>query len=210
MFFRRRVPDPPPAPSAPAPLSRYQEVTVLFADLEGFTALAERLPAHDVVARLNEYLAAMSRVVVAHGGLIDKYIGDAMLVVWDAPEPAAGARAAVRAALAMQDRLTDLQERWLAEGKHPLKHRIGIATGQAIIGLIGAPERQERTVIGDAVNTAARLEAHNKATFTDVLIAARTRELVGEAAVVRALGPVRLKGRTAPVDAFALLGWHEA
>lgn len=178
---------------------------MLFADLEGFTALAERLPAHDVVARLNEYLAAMSRVVVAHGGLIDKYIGDAMLVVWEADDPADGAKAAVRAALEMQARLTELQERWLAEGKHPLKHRIGIATGQAIIGLIGAPERQERTVIGDAVNTAARLEAHNKATFTDVLVAGRTRELVGGDARFRPLGPVQLKGRTAPVTAFALV-----
>lgn len=170
--------------------------------------MAERLPPRAVVALLNEYFEAMTRVVMAFGGALDKYIGDAMLVVWDG-EPAEGAAQAARAALAMHRELSSLQEKWLLEGKLPLKNRIGISSGRVVVGQIGASIRQERTVIGDAVNTAARLEALNKEYFTDVILSQSTFDLIAEQAVVRPLGIVTLKGRLEPLGIYALIDWKE-
>ena len=183
-------------------------MTVLFADIEGFTALAERLPPQDVVSLLNEYFTVMTRVVMAHGGLLDKYIGDGMLVVWEG-EPADAAARAAQAALAMHRELSGLQEKWLAEGKLPLKNRMGIASGRVIVGQIGSPIRQERTVIGDAVNTASRLEGLNKEYFTDIILSQSTYELIANSARVRPLGVVSLKGRLEPVGIYALIGWGD-
>ena len=180
---------------------------MLFSDIEGFTALTERLPPREVVALLNEYFEAMTNVVVAHGGVVDKYIGDAMLVIWES-EPRLGAAQASLAALGMRHALSELQLRWLAEGKLPLKCRMGIASGRVIIGRIGSVVRSDRAVIGDAVNTAARLEALNKVYFTDIILAATTRELLDDRARVRSLGIVPIKGRLEPMGIFALLGWE--
>jgi adenylate cyclase len=182
-------------------------VSVLFADLEGFTSLAERLPPREVVSLLNEYFTAMTQVVMGFGGVLDKYIGDAMMVVWEG-DPVAGAAGAAQAALAMQRELGELQQKWLAEGKLPLKCRIGICSGRVIVGQIGSPIRQDRTVIGDAVNTAARLEALNKEYFTDIIMSQSTYSLVPERACVRSLGLVTVKGRLEPVGIYALTGWN--
>lgn len=168
--------------------------------------MAERLPPDAVVALLNEYFESMAAVVETYGGRIDKYIGDAMLVVWEQPAPEAAAQA-VQAALDMQRALLVLQNKWLSEGKLPLKARIGISSGKVIEGLIGGPARQERTVIGDAVNTASHLEALNKAYHTDIIVSQSTYNLVAETAQVRSLGIVTIKGRLEPVAIFALTGW---
>ena len=201
-----RKPATKPEPSLPELGGEYRDVTVLFADIEGFTSLAERLPPSEVVSLLNEYFTAMTQVVMDHGGTLDKYIGDAMMVVWEG-EPVRGAEGAARAALAMQRELGELQQKWLAEGKLPLKCRIGISSGRVIVGLIGSPIRQDRTVIGDAVNTAARLEALNKETFTDIIMSQTTYDLVARHARVRPLGIVAIKGRLEPLGIFALTGW---
>lgn len=207
MTFWRR----PHRPTEPAPtdaVGEYRHVTVLFADIEGFTSLAERLPPREVVSLLNEYFTAMTEVVMAHGGVLDKYIGDAMMVVWEG-DPTAGAAQAAQAALHMQRELGGLQEKWLAEGKLPLKCRIGISSGRVIVGQIGSPIRQDRTVIGDAVNTAARLEALNKEYFTDIIMSQNTYQLITEQARVRALGIVTIKGRLEPLGIYALTGWAD-
>lgn len=183
-------------------------MTVLFADIEGFTALAERLPPTAVVSLLNEYFTAMTDVVLAHGGALDKYIGDAMLVVWEG-EPRQGAAQACQAALAMHQELALLQQKWLAEGKLPLKNRIGISSGRVIVGQVGSPIRQEWTVIGDAVNTAARLEALNKEYFTDIIISASTFELLSGRACARFLGIAQVRGRLEPLGIYALTGWSD-
>lgn len=185
-------------------------MTVLFADLEGFTAMTEQLPAHEVVERLNAHFTVMGGVLDAHEGRVDKYIGDAMLVVWDGPDPARSAQLACRAALEVQRAITRLHRVWLAEGKRPIKVRIGISSGRAILGEIGAPQHRERTVIGDAVNTAARLEALNKELHTDILVCESTRALLDGHAVVRDLGKLQLKGRREPIHGWALLGWEGA
>ncbi|MEB3220921.1 MAG: adenylate/guanylate cyclase domain-containing protein [Candidatus Sericytochromatia bacterium] len=186
----------------------HRHVTVLFADIEGFTALAERLPPDAVVTLLNEYFGVMAAVVERFHGRIDKYIGDAMLVVWEQPVRD-GAALAAQAALAMQLALSELQSKWLAEGRVPLKNRIGICSGQVIEGMIGGPARQDRTVIGDAVNTAARLEAMNKDLHTDIILSQSTYELVQPHARVRALGTYPIKGRQAPMAIYALVGWRQ-
>lgn len=216
MRLFRRTPSSPPAPHAQAaggfgaiPAGVHCDVTVLFADLEGFTAMTEQLPAPEVVARLNETFTALTDAVDRFGGRVDKFMGDAMLVVWSEPEPTRSAALAVQAALAMQQAAALLQARALAEGRRPAKVRIGISSGRAIIGEIGAPQRRETTVIGDAVNTASRLEALNKEFHTDSILSAATRELAGDRLRVRDLGIVAIKGRREPVRAYELLGWGE-
>jgi adenylate cyclase len=149
----------------------------------------------------------MTGVVQRFGGGLDKYIGDAMMVVWEGDSTAA-ACSAVQAALVMQTELADLQQKWLAEGKLPLKTRIGISSGQVIVGLIGSPVRRDRTVIGDAVNTASRLEGLNKEYFTDIIMSQSTYDLVAERVEVKSLGRVAIKGRLEPVGAYALTGWR--
>ncbi|MDB5097656.1 MAG: adenylate cyclase [Cyanobacteria bacterium RYN_339] len=190
------------------PDGEFLDVTVLFADIEGFTRLSERLPPREVVKLLNEYFTVMTGVVQHFGGTLDKYIGDAMMVVWEG-DTARSAAGAAQAALAMQAELAILQQKWLAEGKLPLKTRIGISSGQVIVGLIGSPVRRDRTVIGDAVNTASRLEGLNKEFHTDIIMSQSTYELVADLVEVKPLGRVAIKGRTEAVGAYALTGWRQ-
>lgn len=187
-----------------------REVTVLFADLEGFTRMTEQLPAVEVVALLNAYFTVMTAEVEHFGGTVDKFIGDAMLVYWSGPSPQAAAELAVRAALGIQTAVAALQGRLLREGRRPAKVRIGISSGRAILGEIGGAHRRETTVIGDAVNTAARLESLNKEFHTDSILSGSTHALVADRAIVRDLGLVPIKGRRESVRAYALIGWAEA
>lgn len=209
--FRRRPPAATPVATAGAPgllPGGHQDATVLFADLEGFTGLAERLPPQAVVALLNEYYAAMAEVLDRHQGRLDQVMGDGMLVVWELAPPE-GPRRAARAALAMQGALAKLQARWLAEGKLPLKARMGLASGRVVVGMIGPPGRQVRTVVGDAVNTAARLEALNKLHHTDIIAAESTYAHLGALVHARPLGPTVLRGRSEPIALYALTGWRD-
>lgn len=187
-----------------------RQVTVLFADLEGFTRMAERLPAQEVVDTLNESFTVMADEVFREGGSVDKFIGDAMLVVWATGEAeqevAEAARSASRAAIRMLRSLEALQVHRLVQGKRPIKVRIGIASGEAIIGEIGCPARRDRTVIGDPVNLACRLEELNKSFHTDILVSGSTRRHLDATFRVRNLGLVPIKGRRDPVEVFALLG----
>lgn len=192
-----------------ASIGEARQVTVLFADLEGFTLMAERLPAHEVVNTLNEAFTVMADEVFREGGSVDKFIGDAMLVLWAGGEQehevAAAARAASRAAIRMVRSLEKLQVHRLAQGKRPIKVRIGVASGEAIIGEIGCPARRDRTVIGDPVNLACRLEELNKTFHTDILVSGSTRRYLAERFMVRSLGILPIKGRRDPVEVFALL-----
>ncbi|HEY9900282.1 MAG TPA: adenylate/guanylate cyclase domain-containing protein [Pantanalinema sp.] len=216
MRLFRRTPASEPAPRAQAaggfgaiPVGAFCDVTVLFADLEGFTAMTEQLPAPEVVVRLNETFSALTDAVDRFGGRVDKFMGDAMLVVWSEADPCRSAALAVQAAIAMQAEAALLQARALGEGRRPVKVRIGISSGRAVIGEIGAPQRRETTVIGDAVNTASRLEALNKDFHTDSILSGATRELAGDRLRARDLGMVTIKGRREPVRAFALVAWDE-
>ncbi|MGC3997046.1 MAG: adenylate/guanylate cyclase domain-containing protein [Anaeromyxobacter sp.] len=184
------------------------ELTVLFADLRGFTHLSEQLAPDALLEVLNAWLAPMTDVIVeGHEGTLDKYMGDAVMAFWGAPRPQPDhALRACRAALAMVARLEPLQAAWRARGLPALEVGIGVNTGPVSVGLVG---RQDRffnyTVLGDAVNLASRLEGANREYGTHVLVGAATRQAAGEAVVARALDRVRVKGRREPVVLHELL-----
>jgi class 3 adenylate cyclase len=181
--------------------------SVLFADIRGFTSLAERMPPVEVVSLLNSYFAAVSPPIRAEGGFINKFGGDSLLAVFGAPVPAEDHVArAVRAALGVRAALAALNARAKAEGYVELRIGIGIHTGEMVAGSVGSPDRMEYTVIGDVVNVAARIQALNKDFGTDVLVSAAVYEQLGEAALARPLPPVSVQGKAAPLEVYALEG----
>ena len=164
---------------------RVREVTVLFSDLQGFTDLTRRRSAAGEselhVRQLNTYLGAMVEVITAHGGTVDKFIGDAVMAVFGSPvgrgvEPEAVA--AVQCALAMRQRLETLNTLWREQGVEPLASGVGLASGAVLAGQIGSPQRLEFTVIGDTVNLASRLEALTRRLASRVCIDAATARLL--------------------------------
>jgi class 3 adenylate cyclase/CHASE2 domain-containing sensor protein len=192
--------------------SERRVVTVLFSDIAGFTSISERLPTEEVVQLLNEYLTAMTRIIFQNNGTLDKYIGDEVMAVFGnigPNNPPDDAYRAVKSALEMQVELGYLQEKWLAEGIVPLQIRIGINSGEALVGNIGSPQQMDFTVIGDMVNTAKRLEGLNKAYNTNILISQATYNYVKEKVETRFLGPAPIKGRHEPVPVYGLIGWQQ-
>jgi adenylate cyclase len=186
--------------------------SVLFCDLRGFTAMAERTPPAEMVATLNEFFTVLTTWVRTCGGFVDKFIGDALMVVFglfDPPDaaPAPSAAAALRCALGVRDRLADLNAQRTAVGQPPLSVSVGLHTGEVLAGLIGAADRHEYTVIGDAVNVAQRLQQLAKEEGRDLLVSETTYELARTAGVTcTAAAPnhVSLRGRDAPLRALAV------
>ncbi len=182
-------------------LGRNLPVTVLFSDLKGFTALTQQLSKEgrstDLVQQLNTYLGAMVEVISAHGGTVDKFIGDAVMAVFGSPRSrgvALEAAQAVRCAHAMGERLEQLNQQWLHENIAPLASGIGIASGNAVVGQIGSPERMDFTVIGNTVNLASRLESLTRLLNTPVIIDERTAELIEPQVRAIKLGEHIIKG----------------
>jgi len=173
---------------------RTKRITILFSDVAGFTSLSERLAPNDLVQKLGGYLSEMAGVIGSQGGTVDKFIGDGVLAFWNAPQDQADhAVRGVRAAMACQHRLAELRK--LPEGTdRALPTRIGLATGEVVVGNIGSVERMNYTVVGDTANLAARLEALNKAYGTSILIADETASEVRESVICR------------PVDVVAVVG----
>lgn len=171
-------------------------VSVLFSDVEGFSAISEGMRPEALVHTMNVYLGAMTELIEAHGGFVDKYIGDAIVAVFGAPlDDSDHALNAVRAALACRDRLASLQgELGLPEGRR-LKARIGISTGPALVGNIGSQRRFNYTVMGDTVNLAARLESANKQYGSAVLASYDTVSACGDRIAFREIDRVQVKGR---------------
>ncbi|HTE18779.1 MAG TPA: adenylate/guanylate cyclase domain-containing protein, partial [Armatimonadota bacterium] len=152
-----------------------RELTVLFSDIRDFTTFSESHTPEQVVQLLKAYFSAVVPVLESHGGVLDKYMGDGMMVLFGAPAPNQDhAEQAVRAAVAMVQRVHSLRAEWSRLDNPQFRIGIGIHTGKVITGLIGAPRRLDYTAIGDAVNTASRIEAENKRLETEVLISAAT------------------------------------
>jgi adenylate cyclase len=186
-------------------------VTILFSDIRGFTSISEQLEAQELVALLNEYFTEMVDIVMDHGGVVDKYIGDAIMVIFGAPVPGANdALNAVRAALAMRESLARLNTRLEARGAQIIRTGIGIHSGEVIAGNIGSERRMEYTVIGDAVNLASRLESSTKDLGADLVISEATYALTRDHIVARPLGTISVKGREQPVDVYAVDGARAA
>ncbi|MDP2008005.1 MAG: adenylate/guanylate cyclase domain-containing protein, partial [Rubrivivax sp.] len=187
----------------PALGGEQREVTVFFSDIAGFSSFSETLSPTELVALMNAYLSAMTEVIEDAGGYVDKYIGDAIVAVFGAPADDAGhARHAVRAALACRERLAALNGSHPAFQGRPLSHRIGLHSGDALIGNIGSKRRFNYTVMGDAVNLASRLEGANKFFGTDILASEATVALAGEACTWREIDAIRVKGRVQAVRVF--------
>ncbi|MFB3739814.1 MAG: adenylate/guanylate cyclase domain-containing protein [Candidatus Velamenicoccus archaeovorus] len=180
------------------------EVTVLFSDIRGFSTIAERLPARDVASVVGRHLSAMAEVVVAHGGTIDKFQGDAVMAVFGAPDPQPDhAARALRCAVAMQARQAEQNAvGWGVDGLPMLGVGIGVNTGRVIAGTVGGGGRLEYTVVGDAVNVASRLQSEAEA--GEIVAAAST---VGAAPHVRCepVGRRAVRGREEPVEVFRVL-----
>jgi adenylate cyclase len=186
-------------------------VSILFSDIVGFTAVSERREPARLVEDLNQYFAAMTGIVEAHGGFVDKFIGDAVVAVFGAPlEDPDHARRAVLAAIEMRRVLSEEAARFSLGGGHTLKARIGVNSGTALVGNIGSPRRFNYTVMGDAVNLAARLEGANKNYGTQVLVSADTAAACGSAVLFREIDRVRVVGRQQPVGLFEPLAPAEA
>ncbi len=182
-----------------------RRTTLLLADIRGFTALAERRDPSQVVGLLNEHFAAMSAVIWRHGGMVDKFIGDAVLAVFGAPVPQPDhARRAVEAARAMQTCLKTLNQDWVRRGLPSLRIGIALHSGTVVAGFVGATERLEYTVIGDPVNVTARIEELNKVYGTDVLLSESTAGEVGADIGVEFLADVPLRGREQRVRVYRL------
>ena len=191
-------------------------VSVLFSDIRGFSTLSEQMEAEKVVAFLNEYMTEMSAAIGEWGGYINNFIGDAIVAIFGAPMRHPDIeRRAVGAALAMRDRLAELNRRRLARGEMEIKSGIGISTGYAVAGQIGSLERLLYTVIGDAVNVAARLETLTK-DYGDrypILINGPTAKAIAlhhNDIAMESLGMLEVKGRARPVDVYAVTGWQES
>ena len=200
-------------------LPRRVTATVLFTDLVGFTAIAEKSDPPALMDWLNLYMATMSREIFSRQGVIDKYIGDAIMAVFGVPLARDDAAAiqddaihAVGAALAMDAALAGLNRQWAAAGLPRVGMRIGIHTGMLVAGTLGGAEHVEYTVIGDTVNTASRLESFDKSLLappgmvTRILITEATRRQVGEHFRVESVGEVALKGKDQSVTVFRVLG----
>lgn len=186
-----------------------REVTILFADLRGFTTLSEALPPRALVALLNRYLDCMSQAIEAHGGVIDKFIGDAIMALYGAPlaSPESADRA-LRSALALRAAIAQLNRELATEGIAPLAIGVGINTGRVIAGNMGSQRRLNYTVVGDGVNIAARLQAltRDPAKATDILLSEATRMAATQRFRTRDLGAVPVKGRSGEVRIHALDG----
>jgi len=187
-----------------------RELTVLFVDVRDFSTIAEGLSASQLVTVMNEFFTAMTDVVLAHRGMLDKYIGDSLMAVFGAPLPDPDhAMQACRASIDMRAALASLQTRWRAERRPCLEMRIGINTGRMVIGNMGTDRRFDYTVMGDEVNIASRLEGANKALGTDILISAATAKAADGHIIVAPRGTIKVKGRKQPVEVFEILEGYQ-
>ncbi len=183
-----------------------RELSIFFSDIADFTSIAEQLTPEELVQRLGVYFNGMSRIVLDNAGTLDKYIGDAIMAFWGAPRPRENhARLACASALKCQQYLDRLALEWEAEAHPVFRTRIGIHTGEVIVGNIGYEERMNYTIIGDAVNLASRLEGLNKFYQTRVIISEDTFSRVPDDFVARKLDLVAVKGKTRGVLIYELV-----
>lgn len=184
-----------------------QLITVLFADIRGFTAISENENPENVVKLLNQYFTAMSEIIFEHGGTLDKYIGDGLMALFGAPTATMDdARNALKAAVAMQRELIELKMRLNEQGFSAIEIGIGLHTGVATVGYIGSERRSEYTAIGDTVNLASRLESNTKG--GQILISEATARAAGNIFPLIRRESITVKNRQQPVDLFEVK-WNE-
>ncbi len=183
-----------------------KNLTVFFSDIAGFTTISEKLPPEVLVEFLGEYLGEMSQIIMDNKGTVDKYIGDAVMAFWGAPvEFPDHALQGAKAALAYQKRLKELSAIWTSQGKPDFYSRIGLNTGDIIVGNMGYEKRMNYTVIGDAVNLASRLEGINKTYGTTIILGENTYNDVKNQMETRFLDIVAVKGKSKGIKIYELI-----
>ncbi|MEQ8345214.1 MAG: adenylate/guanylate cyclase domain-containing protein [Sneathiellaceae bacterium] len=183
-----------------------RDVTVLFSDITGFTAQSETIAPEELMRRTSLYFEEVTEAIGSHGGVIDKFIGDAVMALWNAPRPDPDhAALACRGALAAQARLAGFNAALVASGKPPMPTRIGLHTGPCVVGNVGSSDRMNYTAIGANVNLAARLEGLAGHYGTGILVSAAIRDAVGDRFLFRSVARVGPKGVAAPVAVHELL-----
>lgn len=185
-----------------------QEVSVLFSDIRGFTTLSEKLGPRETVSMLNDYFSAMVDQITVQHGILDKYIGDAIMAIFGAPfSGTQDADNSVKAAVEMMRKLKSFNASRLPSGLEQIDIGIGISSGEVILGNIGSEKRMDYTVIGDTVNLASRLEGANKFYGTKILISEATRDALQNDYLVREVDRIRVKGKTLPIVVFEVLDY---
>jgi adenylate cyclase len=184
-----------------------QTITILFADIRGFTRISEHAPPEKIVQLLNRYFSAMTDIIFAHGGTLDKYLGDGLMALFGAPTVTPkDAANAMAAAVAMQRRMISINDELHAEGYPEIGIGIGLHTGEVIVGYIGSERRSEYTAIGDTVNTASRLESNAKA--GEILVSEVTANAARSRYQLAPRDPISVKNRVQPVPLFEIEWQH--
>jgi adenylate cyclase len=185
-----------------------KEVTIFFSDIRGFTKFSEGHTPEEVVSMLNEYFEVMVNIINRNHGVVDKFIGDAIMAVWGAPQSTGeDTQHAVKACLEMRVALEKLNEKRISRGQEPLKIGMGLHTGPAISGTIGSNERMEYTVIGDTVNITSRIESSTKAFGTDLLVSEDIVSQVENEFFLEAAGSVEVKGKSEALKLYRVRGY---
>ena len=191
--------------------AKRKKLTVFFSDIAGFTEITDQLEAEELTDVLNQYLTEMSKIALAHGATIDKFIGDAMLMFFGDPETRgmqADAKACVMMAMAMQRRMRELEREWRARGfERPFRMRVGISTGFATVGNFGSRDRMDYTIYGNQVNLAARLQS--AAEPGGILLSYETNALVQEIVLTEEYPPMTVKGFLRPINVYKVLGTYQ-
>ncbi len=181
-------------------------ITVLFSDIRGFTSISEKLSAEEVTDILNEYFSLVEPIIRKHNGVLNKFIGDAVLAIFGEPiQDKNHALNAVLCANEMHKKFAELQQKWELEGKPHIEIGVAINSGEAFVGNIGSSERLEYTVIGDTVNTASRIESYNKVYKTRFLISESTYEKVSRICDVIKIREVAIRGKALKINIYEVL-----
>ena len=184
-----------------------KELTAFFSDVAGFSTISENLSPNELVELLNDYLTEMTDIILKYDGTVDKFEGDAIIAFFGAPVPYEDhALRACLVAIEMQQRLEEMRAEWKAQGKHELYMRIGMNTGEMVIGNMGSKTRMDYTMMGDSVNLTARLEGVNKEYKTETMISGSTYERVKGDIETRMLDTIRVVGRKEPEKIYEVLG----
>ena len=181
-------------------------VTVLFADIRGFTSMSEKMTAEEVSKILNEYFTEIEPIITRYNGVINKFIGDAVMAIFGEPiQDINHPVNAVKCAYAMLKKVDELRDKWIFEGKPKIEIGVGINTGEVFVGNIGSEKRLEYTVIGDTVNLASRIESYNKVYHTNFLISSSTYSHVSSMADVIKISEVSIRGKSKKMDIYEVL-----
>ncbi len=187
-----------------------REISAFFSDLQGFTSISEKLTPQALVELLNEFLTEMTDIILKREGTVDKFEGDAIIAFFGAPNALANqAETACLTCVDMQKRLVVLREKWRQEGKPELKMRIGLSTGLAVVGNMGSRSRMDYTMMGDTVNTAARLEGVNKIYGIYTLVCGATFKKASQRVWGREIDAINVMGKAEPVTVYQILGYSE-